>query len=183
MDNGASSYLRFLNGNEEGFVDMIREYKDGLMLFINSIIGDIHISEEAADDVFMKLYIDKPKYKGEYSFKTWLYAMGKNSAIDYLRKIRRKTYTPIEDYYYMCDEADIEAEYIKNEENLSISQVIRGLKREYSQVLFLKYFENLNNVEIAEIMGKSQRQISDLIYRAKASLKKELERRGIHGQI
>lgn len=57
MDNGASSYLRFLNGDKNGFVDIVKDYKDGLTLFINTIVKDIHISEEAANEVFLKLYV------------------------------------------------------------------------------------------------------------------------------
>ena len=40
MDNGASSYLRFLNGDNDSFVDLVKEYGDGLILFLNSIIRD-----------------------------------------------------------------------------------------------------------------------------------------------
>ena len=40
MDNGASSYLRFLNGDKNGFVDIVKDYKDGLTLFINTIIRE-----------------------------------------------------------------------------------------------------------------------------------------------
>ena len=35
MDNGASSYRRFLDGDDKGLVDIIRDYKDGLILFLN----------------------------------------------------------------------------------------------------------------------------------------------------
>ena len=49
MDNGASSYLRFLNGDNDAFVEIIKQYKDGLILFIDSFTNDIHISEEIAD--------------------------------------------------------------------------------------------------------------------------------------
>ena len=38
MENGASSYLRFLNGDNDGFVDLVKEYNDGLILFLNSRI-------------------------------------------------------------------------------------------------------------------------------------------------
>ncbi len=81
MENGASSYLRFLNGDKEGFVDIVRQYKDGLTLFVNTIMNDIHISEEVANEVFLRLYVKKPKYKSEYSFKTWLYTIGKNKEV------------------------------------------------------------------------------------------------------
>ena len=36
MDNGASSYRRFLDGDDEGIVEIIRDYKDGLILYLNA---------------------------------------------------------------------------------------------------------------------------------------------------
>lgn len=183
MDNGASSYLRFLNGENDAFVEIIREYKDGLILFINSFVNNIHVSEEAADEAFLKLYVNKPRYNKNYSFKTWLYTIGKNAALNYLKKSKRISGKPIDDYYYISDETDLEAEYIKGEQNIILHQAVSSLKKEYAQVLYLVYFEELTNAEAAHIMGKSQKQLSDLIYRAKNSLRSELERRGYNGQI
>ena len=184
MDNGASSYLRFLNGDNNGFTEIVREYKDGLMLFINCNVGDIHISEEIADETFLRLYVKKPEYKKEYSFKTWLYAIGRNTAVNYLKKLKRQPYAPLEDYYYISDETDIESEHIRNEEHLQVHKAIKRLNPEYSQVLYLVFFEELSTDECAVIMGKRKRQIYDLLYRAKESLKKELEKEGLtNGQI
>lgn len=178
MDNGASSYLRFLNGDNNGFTEMVREYKDGLIIFINCSVKDIHISEEIADETFLRLYVRKPEFKKEYSFKTWLYTIGKNTAVNYLKKLKRKPYTPLENYYYISDETDIESEHIRNEEYLQVHKALKRLKHEYSQVLYLVFFENLSVEECSVIMGKRKRQIYDLLYRAKASLKKELEKEG-----
>jgi len=55
---------------------------------------------------------------------------------------------------------------------------LKRLKHEYSQVLYLVFFENLSVEECSVIMGKRKRQIYDLLYRAKASLEKELEKEG-----
>ena len=41
MDNGASSYRRFLDGDDGGIVEIIEEYKDGLVLYLNSLVGNI----------------------------------------------------------------------------------------------------------------------------------------------
>ena len=183
MDNGASSYLRFLNGDNDAFVDIIRQYKDGLILFIDSFTKDIHISEEIADEAFLNLYVKKPHYKNRYSFKTWLYTIGKSLACNYLKKSKWLSEKPIEDYYYISDETDIESAYIKGEQNIILHQAIKSLNKDYAQVLYLVFFEQLTNTETAYIMGKTQRQISDLIYRAKNSLRSELERRGYNGQI
>ena len=183
MDNGARSYLRFLNGDNNKFVDIVKEYNDGLILFLNSIIKDIHIAEEAADDTLMKLYVKRPVYKSGYSFKTWLYAIGRNTALNYLKKIKRQKYTHLEDFSYFSDSIDLESEYIKGEQNIIIHQCIKALKDEYAQVLFLVYFEELSNAEAAKVMSKTQRQITQLLYRAKNALKEEMERRGKDGQI
>ena len=45
MDNGASSYLRFLNDDREGFVQIVKDYKDGLVMFLDCLTNDIHIAE------------------------------------------------------------------------------------------------------------------------------------------
>lgn len=183
MDNGASSYLRFLNGDNDSFVELVKEYGDGLILFLNSIIRDIHIAEEAANDTLMKLYIKKPQFKSEYSFKTWLYTIGRNVALNYLKKLKRHKYTPLEDFSYFSDNIDLESEYIQDEENLLIHQCIKALNKDYAQVLFLIYFENLSHTEAAKVMNKSQRQITQLLYCAKEALKVEMGRRGNNGQI
>ena len=183
MENGASSYLRFLNGDKNGFVDMVKEYKDGLTLFVNTIVRDIHIAEDISNEVFLKLYTRKPKYKSEYSFKTWLYQIAKNTALNYLKKSKRINYMSIEDCCYISSEQDIEADYIRDEQNILIHQVLKNLKAEYAQVLYLVYFEELTNTETAKIMKKTNKQVSDLIYCAKKALKNELERRKQDGQV
>lgn len=51
MDNGASSYRRFCNeGDDSGLVEIIVNYRDGLILYLNSFVGNIHIAEELAED-------------------------------------------------------------------------------------------------------------------------------------
>ncbi len=42
MDNDASSYRRFLNGDDDGIVEIIKDYKDGLMLYLNTYVKNIH---------------------------------------------------------------------------------------------------------------------------------------------
>lgn len=183
MDNGAGSYLRFLNGDNDAFVELVREYNDKLVLFLNTVVNDIHISEEAADETFLKLYTARPVYKQKYSFKTWLYTIGKNTALNYLKRLKKGTVVPIEDVIYLSDEVDIEEEYIKGEQYIRIHHAIKALKSEYSQVLYLTFFEDMTAAEAAKVMGKTSRQVSNLIYRAKQALKEELERRDSNGQV
>ena len=71
---------------------------------------------------------------------------------------------------------DIEENYIQSEEKLRVRHAIRNLKKEYAHVLYLVYFEDMTNSETAQIMGKSTKQVADLLYRAKNALKSELEK-------
>lgn len=180
MDNGASSYRRFRdNGDKNALVEIIKDYKDGLILYLTSIVGNIHIAEELAEDTFVLLGTKKPKDKGKGSFKTWLYTIGRNVAIDYLRKHSKHIEVSIDDNTeILSDENDVELEYIKKEQKIIVHKAMRKLPPEYQQVLWLVYFEELSNKEAATVMGKSVRSIESLLYRARKSLKSQLEMEG-----
>ena len=100
--------------------------------------------------------------------------MAKNIAVNYMKKHKKSKLSSLDDYFYLSDETDIEAEYTKSEDKANLNRAIQRLKPEYAQVLHLIFFEELDNPQAARIMGKTNRQISDLIYRAKNALKAEL---------
>ena len=180
MDNGASSYRRFRDeGDESGLAEIIREYRDGLIFYLNSFVCNIHIAEELAEDTFVLLGTKKPKDKGKGSFKTWLYTIGRNIAINYLKRNRKITMVPVDDCVELASEEDnLETSYIKEEQKIIIHRALRKLKPEYRQVLWLIYFEGFNNKEAAVVMKKSVHNIETLVYRARKSLKSQLEMEG-----
>ena len=174
--DGAECYRRFLDGDDDGMVELIRVYKDGLILYLNGIVGNIHTAEEIMEETFVKLVVKKPRYLERCSFKTWLYTIGRNAAVDYLRRHKVKD-TPL-DELEIADKADLELSYIKEEQKIMLHRALTSIKTEYRQALYLSFFENLSNAEIAAVMRKSKRQVENMIYRAKQSLKNELEKEG-----
>ncbi len=178
MDNGASSYHRFLKGDKNALAEIIREYRDGLVLYVCSFTDNICTAEEIAEEVFIKLYVKKPKFSGKSSFKTWLYSIGRFTAIDYIRKTSKLVSVPIDDFYSLADKAELEQNYIKDEQKIIIHRIIQELNPDYRQVLYLIYFEEFDTSQTAKIMHKTNRQVTHLLYRAKKSLKSELEREG-----
>ncbi len=82
MDNGASSYRRFLDGDDNGIIEIVNNYKDGLILYLNGYVNNIFIAEELTEDTFFRLITKKPKFSGKSTFKSWLYAIGRNIAVD-----------------------------------------------------------------------------------------------------
>ena len=177
MDNGENSYRRFLVGDKEGLYEIICEYREPLILYLNSIVQNIHIAEELAENTFFELAARKPDFSGKSSFKTWLYSIGFNIAAKQFRKRANITLVPI-DAQEILDEENIEKNYLKNERDRMIHKSLHKLKTEYRQVLYLSFFECLKNEETALIMKKSKRQVENLLYNAKKALRAELERSG-----
>jgi RNA polymerase sigma-70 factor (ECF subfamily) len=178
MDNGASSYRRYLDGDDNGLVDLVRDYKDGLILYLNGITGSLSLAEEYMEDTFFKLSVKKPKFSGKCTFKTWLYTIARNVAIDALRKRSRISDTPADEYYDISDERNIEQDYLQEEQKISLHRAMETLSSDYKQVLYLTFFEELSNTEAAKVMHKSNRQIENLLYRAKLALRSKLEKEG-----
>ncbi len=178
MDNGASSYRRFLDGDKEGMSEIVCSYTEGLIFYINSFVNNISISEDLTEDVFAILIADRPRFSGKSSFKTWLFSIARNNAIDYIRHSANNSNISIDEFHSLADDFSVESNYFRSERRVMLYQALSVLKNEYRQVLFLMYIEDFDTSETAHIMKKSKRQIGNLIFRAKQALKSELERRG-----
>lgn len=177
MDNGANSYRRYLAGDESGIVEIIRDYKDGLLLYLNGFTQNIHTAEDLMEDTFVKLVVKKPRFSNRSTFKTWLYSIGRNIAIDYLRHHSKSVPASDAELQNMASEMqDLEQSYIQEEEKRILHRALGRLKPEYRQVLYLSFFEDFCNAQIAVVMRKTKRQVENLLYRAKRSLKSELEK-------
>ena len=131
------------------------------------------------EDTFVRLVVKKPKFSARYSFKTWLYTIGRNVAIDYLRHNSKTVLVSEEELQRAeSDEAGLEQSYLQEEQRIMLHRAMGKLKSEYQQVLYLSFFEDFDNAQIAVVMKKSKRQIENLMYRAKMSLKSELDKEG-----
>ena len=178
MDSGFDSYRRFLNGDNSALEEIICMYKDGLILYLHSVVNDLHLAEELAEETFVKLVVKRPRFSQRSAFKTWLYTIGRNMAIDHLRR-SKKAELPLEDCLQLCDEEEgLEQGYIRQENKIMLHRSMKQLKREYQQVLWLAYFEGFSYKEIAHILHKTTHNIETIAYRARQALKTRLTMEG-----
>ncbi len=68
-------------------VEIVRKFRDGLMLYLHSYTDDISSAEECMQVAFKKLAIKKPNFNGKSSFKTWIYTIGRNIAVNRKRRL------------------------------------------------------------------------------------------------
>lgn len=178
MDLSAKNYQDFLAGNQEVLTSIIRDYRDGLILYLNGIIQNISVAEELAEDVFVKLVMKRPRFSSDSSFKTWLYTIGRNMALSYIRR-QKYTNIPLDNCPELTDdEKNLEQQYIQKEQQRVLHYAMKKLKVEYRQVLWLVYFEGFSQKETARIMGKTVHNVETLAYRARQALKKKLLEEG-----
>ncbi|MBR3419402.1 MAG: RNA polymerase sigma factor [Oscillospiraceae bacterium] len=178
MDKGAGSYSRYLSGDDTGMAELIRDYRDGLLLYLNSYLNDLSLAEDCVQETFIKLAVKKPVFRGESSFKTWLYTVGRNIAVSAVRKAARRGDVLLDACDALKAETDLERTYLKEEQRITVHRAIRRLNPDAQRVLHLTYFEGFSNAETAGIMHKTKKQIENLLYHARKKLRAELEKEG-----
>ena len=177
MDHRCENYRRFLDGDEGALAEIILSYKDGLILYLNGFVGDLVTAEELTEETFVKLVLKRPGFYRTSAFKTWLYAIARNTAMDYLRRHKRQD-VPLEDCPNLADEEELERSYIRRDDKLLLHACMKKLKPEYRQVLWLAYFEGFSCQQIGRIMKKTTHGVETLAYRARLALKKILTEEG-----
>lgn len=111
-------------------------------------------------------------------FGSWLYRTAHNAIIDYLKKQKVHLFLSVEDAEELPEIAvDVEDPAISQEHRIKVFTVLTLLHERYQHILSLKFFEEMDNPEIASIMQIKPTQVSVLLYRALQDFRKKfLER-------
>lgn len=173
-----NAYERFVEGDERALLELIGEYREGLTMYLNSYVHDLNAADELCGEVFIRLVLKKPKFCGRSSFKTFLYGVGRNLALQYLRRNRNQKTVTFEDDLEIVSDANPVRAVLDDERKTALHRALAKIKREYAEVLWLTYFEELSIKEIARIMKKSPSAVKSLSHRARQALKAELEKEG-----
>ncbi|MBQ8814853.1 MAG: RNA polymerase sigma factor [Lachnospiraceae bacterium] len=179
MDNGASSYRRFLEGDESAFDEILKTYRDHLVFFINRYVQDYAAAEDIAIDVFMQLIIHRHRYNFKTPLKTYLFVMGRSRALDFLRRRKR---IQLEEWSDGADEpgdfSALEESLFADERKRVVNDALMKLPEEMRAAVHLVYFEQLTYEEAARVMKKNRKQVDNLLYRAKAELRRIIGEEG-----
>ena len=172
--NGESSYRRFLEGDEEAASEIIRKYRESLIFFIYRYVKNETVAEDIAIDAFSEIFVNKHKYNFKVSLKTYLFMIAKSRALNYIKRNKIIVITEL-----TGAEADNaltpESHLLKKQENLILHKAISTLPEDMRTVLHLIYFEQMSYKDAAKIMRKNEKQIANLLYRAKIKLRAVLD--------
>ncbi len=178
MDNGASSYRRFLDGDKSAFDDILTEYRQALTLFINRYVHDLWVSEDIAIDVFTFLIVHPHHYNFKVQLKTYLFMLGRSRALDYLRRKKKIVFTALTEAEAIEAEDGPEDVLLDKERKKAVRKAISSLPKDMQEAVLLFYFEELSYEDIAKVMKKTRKQIDNILYRAKKMLREILGEEG-----
>lgn len=166
------------------FDTIYRDYFPRIQNYMIRMVGPFQ-AEDVAQDVFNKIHKGLPKFKGKSSLSTWIYRIATNTALDKIKtrsfQNEKNTFNDLRDQ----DKTDSVKEtkgrlsddkLIKEEMNDCIKEFIHRLPDDYKTVLILSEYEFKKNKEIAKILNLSIETVKIRLHRAKAKLKKELDR-------
>ncbi len=172
-------------GEEYNFDNIFLQYKPKIHRYLSRLIG-FDEAEDLTQEVFVKVNKALPNFSGRSKLSTWIYRIATNTAIDKVRSSsfkRTKDFIPeeeliAEDKTVGNDKKvlSMDQQMIEKEMNECIRYFIYHLPENYRTVLVLSELECLKNRELAEILDITLDTVKIRLHRARARLKKELER-------
>ena len=162
-------YRQYLSGDDEGLNALMKKYGDPLTLYIDGYLLML--------DVFAYLFTKKPRIR-DGGFKAYLYKAARHMALRH--KSKRKPLFSLDALTGEPEGRLLAEEVIRTEErNRILHFCMDEMNPDYREVLYLTYFEGMSYAQAAEVTGKTVKQITNMVYRGKESLRRLLEREGI----
>ncbi len=150
--------IKYLKGDDTAFEVLVQRYLNAIYRFVYGYVRDANIAEDVTQDVFLKVWRNAKKIDKNKSFKSWVYTIAKNTALDFLKKKKSVPFSVFE----TADGKNMLAESVKDhaalpdeisrllEHRTVFLQAIDQLSQKYQQILRMYYYEYLNFREIAE---------------------------------
>ena len=164
--------------NTRAFDQLVKEYQSPIRrFFLNLTCGDSELSDDLAQDTFIKAYTNLSSFKNLSSFSTWLYRIAYNVFYDYLRT--RKETDSLEtrrvDAQYSTQQNDIGRQ-------MDIYRALNMLKETERTCITLFYMEDQSIEKIADITGSPTGTVKSHLSRAKEKMATYLKQNGYDGK-
>ncbi len=166
---------RSREGDQDAFRQLVERYQGAVHNLAYRMLGDPNDAEDAAQEIFMRIYRQLGRYDPSRKFSTWTLAIATNYCIDQLRR-RRMQLVPLENIIPWARSREVgpEGEAITQEARDDVQRLIMRLPEKYRAPLVLRYFEELSCAEIAEVLGMPEGTVKTQIHRARKALGKAL---------
>jgi len=179
-DPDVALMLAFKNGDEESFVKLYEKYRDRIVHFTRRFLKDAAQSEEAAQDVFLKLYKSRAKYTPSARFSTFLFRIATNHCLN----IQARHDTKLVDRNQDLDErhdvnptanSNPETQAQNSELRKTLNTALHSLPEKQRAALVLCHYEGMSYKEASLALELTESAVKSLIHRAREKLSHQLK--------
>lgn len=169
------------DGNVELYSELIDRYERKILAFIFHMLKSAKmevLAEDLCQETFYKAFRSLQTFREvEASFSTWLYTIARNTVLSELRKQKTGKISLEESGYIpqAAFEAMPEQTILRNEKVSMVREAINNLPEKQRSALILREYDQLDYQEIANILGQTVSSVKSLLFRARASVKAQLE--------
>lgn len=164
---------KITGGETELFGEIIERYEKPLVRYVRRVINQNETEvEDVVEETLVAAYKNLNSYKKGLKFSSWIYRIGHNKAIDWMRQHKIK-WEEIEDKEELIGSGDEEIEdgIIRQEESEKVGKVLAKLTEADREIIELYYFEEQNYQDIADVLQISVNNVAVRLNRAKKKLK------------
>ncbi len=161
----------------ETFAELYEQYLPKIFRYIRYKVNSTQITEDLTSAVFEKALTNFSKYSSaKAAFSTWIFSIARNVVIDHYRaQGRRQTVSLDEAPEISSTDLSPEEELVKKEELKKLRVSLSGLSGEEQEIISLKFGSELNNRQIAKMLGLSESNVGTKLYRAVRKLRDDFQ--------
>ncbi|WHY78109.1 sigma-70 family RNA polymerase sigma factor [Neobacillus sp. WH10] len=163
-----------LEGNDHAFRLLVEKYRNDVFRTVFAVLRDQKEAEDAAQEVFMKIYTSLPKYEFQ-GFKTWMTRIAVNHAIDVKRKQARRreeVAEALEQQALATPRDSVEKEIIEHDRRTLVRKKLNEVPENYREVIYGFYIAEKSYQQMAEEQNVQVKTIETKLYRARSWMKK-----------
>lgn len=143
-------------GDRQAFTLLYRQLVGAIYAYFFVRLGAKLDAEDLTEQVFMKAFKNMHQFEGRSSFTTWVYAIARNVLMDFLRDKYKMIFSNEE----LTDgEVKTESSSIQERKQRKVENLLAQLPDKYSQVLRLRFLQNLSITETAQVLGISENNV------------------------
>ncbi len=166
---------RALRADPQSFGELCSRYYSSLVALADSVLLDHQLAEDAAQEALAEACRQLARLNKPERFGPWVAAICRNVAKDMLRQRRRQA-EPVAD----CPAQECDGS--QDDRKAILDQALQELPGHLREVIFLKFYNNLNYQQMAKVLGASEQTIDGRLRRAKKRIAAYLAKKGFGRQ-
>lgn len=164
-----------ISGDDEAFTELVRRHKRKVFRIVARFIRNDLELDDICQEVFIKVYQNMRKYRGDAPFEHWVTKIAVNACYDELRRQRREGHNVSLEDATLSLKDTVSEEISSGEAWEILKHALAKLRPEYRVVITLLNLEEKSVREVSALTGWSEANIKVRAFRARKELKRILE--------